>query len=106
MKPEQIILGLFLGLCSIEDLHSRKMHTVLLLAGSIAGVLCHLIFRQRSIWEVLGGLAVGVGVLLLSRLTDGRIGDGDGLLLMATGTFLGFVRNLALLWGAVLLVNP
>jgi leader peptidase (prepilin peptidase)/N-methyltransferase len=43
--------------------------------------------------ERLGGLALGLGVILLSKATGGKIGLGDGILLCVTGLGLGFWTN-------------
>ncbi len=105
MDPQALCLAGWLVLCSLEDLRFCRMHTALLLAGSILGILCHLLFQRVTLWEMLGGFAIGLGVLATSRCAKDVIGDGDALLLMATGSFLGLKNNLLLLWGSLLLVS-
>ncbi len=97
-----ICLILWLCLCSAEDLRLQQMHTPLLLFGSIMGVLFHLLFHHLELTDLLCGLLTGLALFLLCRVGKGVIGEGDALLFMATGTFLGWKGNLMLLWGALL----
>ena len=58
----------------------------------------HLLFQNQSIYEMLAGMLPGVGILLLSRLTKGKIGMGDGIVFMLTGLYLGFGKNMMLMF--------
>ena len=53
--------------------------------------------------EKLGGMAVGLVLLIISKLTQGQIGEGDGVTFLITGFSLGFERNSLLLLEALLL---
>jgi len=46
--------------------------------------------------ERLLGVISGLGVVLLSKITGGKIGLGDGLVLAVTGMGLGFWGNIEL----------
>jgi leader peptidase (prepilin peptidase)/N-methyltransferase len=48
-------------------------------------------------------VAIGVSVLIISLVTKGKIGSGDGVVLMITGMCLGFFDNLFLLLTAAFL---
>ena len=41
--------------------------------------------------------------MLLSFITNGAVGEGDGLVLIVTGIYLGFVMNLRLIFFALFL---
>ena len=44
-------------------------------------------------------------LLMLSKMTEGAVGPGDGMLFFITGIYLGFWKNVMLLWGSLLLCS-
>ena len=96
------LLGI-LGFLSIEDIRRRSVRIVWLALAAIAGLLLHMHFERISIWNVLGGIGIGLVMYGISVLSHERIGKGDALILAVTGIFLGFWDNLILLWIAALL---
>jgi leader peptidase (prepilin peptidase)/N-methyltransferase len=52
---------------------------------------------------VFEGAAVGVAVMLLSMVTKGSIGMGDGIILLCTGAVAGFEKNMELFFSALIL---
>lgn len=54
-------------------------------------------------WEVLGGVAVGLLMLLAAFLTKEAVGCGDGLLVCVTGLYLGLWENLGLVFSGTFL---
>lgn len=98
------LLGL-LGICSFEDVRRRQIRCAVVMGFGILGVVFHLIFDRITIANLLGGMAVGAVLLLISRFTGERIGKGDGALLLVTGIYLGFEGNLILLWGSVTMMG-
>lgn len=111
MIQSYVLLGT-LGVHSMEDVRDRKITVTVTLFSGILGLLLHLFFPQRSIFEMLAGVLSGAGIVLLGRLTGGKIGMGDGIVLMLTGLYLGAADNLLLmcisfllagLWGMFLL---
>lgn len=105
MAAESICLVTLLGTCACEDILWKRIHVFVILAGAICGVLLHIAYRRLDIVDVIGGFAVGGGMLLVSIFSRGRIGLADALLLMTTGIYLGFIRNLELLWLASVLTG-
>lgn len=102
MIVKYTLLGM-LGICTIEDICKQRVHSMLVLLFGIVGVTVHLLQRQISIYSLLAGAAIGILVMLLSRASKGMIGDGDGLVLMVTGIYLGGVQNMRLLCGGLFL---
>lgn len=92
-----------LTLCSAEDIKKKqiRLHPVLLFG--ILGIILHMLFRMQSIENMLLGMSVGVTLLVLSKLTGGRIGAGDAVLLIVTGIYLGFEQNMQLFFSGLLL---
>lgn len=91
-----IVLGL-LGLCSLEDVKHRQLTIIYILMFGIGGVILHLLVPVCSIYSILCGMLLGIFMLLISAVTQGSIGMGDGILLMVTGVYLGGYENLRLL---------
>lgn len=96
MIETYILLGT-LGVHSIEDIRQRQITITITLFSGILGVLLHLIFQNKSIYEMLAGMLPGVFLLTVSLLTSGGIGLGDGMVFMLTGLYLGLAENLFLI---------
>lgn len=97
MVQSYVLLGT-LGVHSLEDIREQKITVTVTLFSGILGVLLHLLFQNRSIYEMLLGVIPGIGVLALSCLAKGQIGIGDGMIFMLTGLYLGFWDNLLLMF--------
>lgn len=93
---QALLLGM-LGLYAVEDIRKRTVTVRYLILFGAVGMGLHLYWRETSLPGILLGIAVGMGMLLLSFLTGGSIGRGDGALLMVTGIFLGGASNVELL---------
>lgn len=59
----------------------------------------------KVLWQIFWGMLIGGILLMIALVSRESIGIGDGLLFIATGTFLNFTQNLALLFGALLLIG-
>lgn len=95
------VLIILLVICSIEDIRKKVVHFPIVFSFSIVGLLLQYFQKNQSIWSILGGIGIGVFVVFLSYITQGRIGKGDGFLLITTGIYLGFKNNLFLFITAV-----
>jgi len=90
-----LVLGL-LGLCSLEDIKRKELTIVYILMFGIGGIILHLFAPVCSIYSVLWGMVIGIALILVSLVTRGSVGMGDGILLMVTGVYLGGYGNLEL----------
>lgn len=97
-----MIILTMLGVHAAEDLKRRRIALPFLLIFGLAGLAVQLYCQDMSFFSVGLGLAVGIGILLLSILTGGSIGMGDGLVFCVTGVYLGGARNLELLFISLL----
>lgn len=97
-----VLLGL-LSLCSWEDIRKKKLTVIYILLFGIGGVLFHLFRPVCSIYSILWGIMLGVAMMFASWCTRGKIGLGDGILLVVTGVYLGGMGNLELLFTGLLL---
>ena len=99
---ENVIILTMLGVHAAEDLKRRRIALPCLLVFGLVGAVVQLYCRDMTFFSVGLGMAVGIGMLLLSLLTKGSIGMGDGLVFCVTGIYLGGARNLELLFTSLL----
>ncbi len=92
----KIILAVLLLVCGIQDSCKMKVSLWLIAAGALLTCICLPFCDNLSLVNRSFGCAVGVCMILLSKITHGKIGAGDGLLLCVTGLGLGFWVNLEL----------
>ncbi len=81
---------------SLEDIKNKQIHIVWIACFALEGVLCCFFLGKQPaisvIIEIMIDMVPGFLLLLLSFVTKGGIGAGDGILLMAAGIFLGTAR--------------
>ena len=99
----KLVLGALLLLCAIQDLLQKKIYLWSIGAGALAALLCLPFCTGLSLLDRVGGVILGLCIIILSILTAGKIGIGDGALLCITGFGLGFWRNLELFGSALFL---
>lgn len=104
MIQAYVLLGT-LGLHSLEDIRQKKITAGLTLLSGIAGIFLHLIFQNRSIFDMIAGMVPGVFVFAAGRMANPKIGTGDGALFMLTGLYLGLIENLRLMFVSFLLAG-
>ena len=98
-----LLPGLLLVYTSITDIKERAISGIALIGFSLAGLLCLFFGRTLSLPDSIFGALIGIVLAIVSLCTKGELGMGDALLLLVTGLFLGFERNLSLLLTALIL---
>ena len=92
------LVGVFLLWEGICDLRKKKISVKCAVVFGIIGLFLDF-FELKECWpSLLGGLLIGIVILVLSKITDEKIGYGDGYVLTVTGILLGFRWNLTLLF--------
>lgn len=90
------LIGLLLIIVAVQDIRWKKIRIwIVILCGILLGI-CIPFCPVLSVWNRIGGVFLGIGVVLLSKATGGKIGMGDGLVLVVTGMGLGFWGNIEL----------
>ena len=72
----------------------------LVIAGFLGGFFCFLMGRDLKMTGM--SVLVGAALLLLHRITQGGIGDGDGWFFVVTGLYLTATENLLLLLSGII----
>lgn len=90
------LLGLLLIIVSIQDIKLKRIRLGIVFIATIVLCICLPFCSSLSALDRIFGLFIGLGVVLLSKLTGGKIGIGDGIVLGVTGIGLGFWSNMEL----------
>lgn len=96
------IVLLFLLLCSLTDVRTKKISLRLLIGMSVAMICLRLLQQDFKIVSTAGGLFCGGIFCLISRFTGEAIGYGDSWIILLLGLYLGFEKQLTLLMIAFL----
>ena len=102
---QEAALFLVLTLLAYQDYREKKVNLFILLISGAAGTLAQAIAGQYTAGNLIAGIGVGVAVCLFSGVTRGKIGMGDGLVIVLCGIFLGFERNIMLCMAAIYLAG-
>lgn len=100
----KILVASMLGITGIIDFKTKKVNLLMIVPFFILGIICNLKYGVLSPTSIVGGMGIGVILIGIGIITGGKIGSGDGFVLIATGLFLGFYDNLFLVLTATFLV--
>ena len=103
MLQNTLMLGFF-SISAYQDYRKRKINVYFLLTGGIIGLLVHLYSMEFDIIEILFGMGIGIRILLYGFLLGGGVGLADGMILIVSGIFLGFEKNLEVFVAGLFLV--
>ena len=104
MLQNTLMLGFF-SISAYQDYRKRKINVYFLLTGGIIGLLFHLYSMEFDIIEILFGMGIGIMILLYGFLLGGGVGLADGMILIVSGIFLGFEKNLEVFIAGLFLVG-
>ena len=101
----EILLFLFLAVCSVFDGLQKKIPLVVVWLGILTAICLRLngIMGEEDVTGALLSLIPGTGFFLLSFLTREKVGYGDGWVLLMIGLFSGFSRCFMILLIGLLL---
>ena len=102
-----VIFGIYIAVLSLEDLFKKSVPVALLLAGILfipAGLLTEGA-ESISIADNILGLIPGAVLLVISFVSRGQIGIGDGGLVLMLGASLGIESVIRILTAALLLIT-
>lgn len=88
---------------SIFDIKYKSLLGWFLMIGGALAVGLAALLKPVSLWEMAGGLFLGVLLFGISLVTRGALGRGDGIFLGIIGLNLGFSTVFSIFTGALLL---
>lgn len=86
-----ILLILFLLILSIEDIRNKEISVPLLIGLLTISLITGLYVVDEKL-NILIGLIPGVIIIVLSKITKGKIGMADGIVVAGIGMCFGFVK--------------
>lgn len=89
-------LGVLLLICAIQDMKYKQISVGFIGLGLLILLICAPFTNMLYIGDRILGFMIGAIVVFISKVTKGKIGMGDGLILCTTGVGLGLWRNLEL----------
>ena len=89
---------------AVWDIRCRKAPLFLFAAAFLAGLI-YAAVTGRSVSEVFCSAVPGIALLLLSAVTEGGIGTGDGLFFLSVAGFLRPMESVLSLIAAVFLAS-
>lgn len=103
----QIVCFVILIGLSMVDIQYHKVPVNVLIAGNIFAVLYQIYQMcagKAEVWQVAGGVGVGLIFLLMSKVTREGIGYGDSWGILSLGIYMGFGQLVAVLAGTLFIL--
>ncbi len=75
--------------CTVMDVWQKKVPVAALCVLAAAAAVINLVTERVTWWEMLLGVLYGGSFLLISLLTRGAVGFGDGVMIAAAGAWTG-----------------
>ena len=88
---------------SIFDIKYKSLPGWFLMIGGVLAVGLAVLLKPVSLWQMAGGLLLGLLLLGISFVSRGALGRGDGIFLGIIGLNLGFSTVFSIFTGALLL---
>lgn len=88
--------AVYIVICTVTDMKSRQISIVVSIIFGIIGTVILLSGKGAAFTSGVFGAVTGGAVILLSKLTNGAIGMGDGTAFTVIGIYIGAVKNIEL----------
>ncbi len=102
---QSCVLLFTLSFCAWVDWKKQQVYVTVPILASILGLALHIFLQDKTVWDLILGMAAGGICLIAALCTKESIGYGDGIVFAFTGVFLGFWKNICLLYGSLLLAG-
>lgn len=104
----QIVCTIFLAVCAVQDLRSRKISVTMCGCAFFAALVLEAGEILTGRWmalSLIGGLLPGAMLLLLAFVSGGAAGTGDGICFLIAGILLGTRMTWILMMWALMLAS-
>lgn len=102
---KSIIVVVFLGYFSVEDIRKRELNGLPVMFAGLIGIFLTVTEGACRDWHVVFRFLPGLICLGLGWLTGEEIGYGDGLMLLCLGCFLSLSQLLSVCLSALTLAG-
>lgn len=99
---EQICVLSFLGMNSCLDLYKKQV-SLFLVVFYTALSIPYLVMDRQRLFLLLAGVVPGLLLLCIGKVSGGAMGQGDGLVVMVSGLYMGLWKTLEWITLALLL---
>jgi len=79
----------YLAYQTYQDIKKKSVSLKSIIVFSIVGAVINVAITNISLFDMLLGITVGLGVILIGRLMKDGIGAGDGAVLSSIGILIG-----------------
>ncbi len=86
------------GMTSFDDIRTKEVRLIEIIAFGFIGVLINLIEPMYSLSSIIGGILLGAIIYVYSIVSNEKIGKGDALIIIVASLYLGYMNTLILLW--------
>lgn len=85
------------------DIKRREIYLLITILYGLLGLVVQLSEANSLYTEILTSMIPGLFLLLTGKVSQGKVGYGDGILVLALGIWLGFFRCLMTLTAGLIL---
>ena len=101
---EWVVLIVLIG-NGIQDLRKKEIYLLPTVLAGIMGIVWQLAWRKTTVWFLLLGCVPGIFMLGVGRATQGKLGLGDGVIVLTMGIWLGMYETWFLLAAGLLMAS-
>lgn len=98
-------MAMLLVFLSYSDWKTKKVSVLPLGLTMVLSMIACIFVDSVSVWQILGGLLIGLLFLGISKLTKEAVGYGDSWLILSLGIYVGATRLLEILCVASFLAS-
>ncbi len=99
-----VVVGV-LVLCAYGDIREKKVSVYMILAGIGGTIILNILGKDISLVNALLGAALGIVLIVVSKLTKGALGTGDAMLTVMIGLSIGLFNTMLALFYALLITS-
>lgn len=92
-----IFLGVLFLIGTFFDIKFKALPKWFLTVAFLCSLILYAFVKPVPLWEMVGGIIIGGVMLVISYITKGALGFGDGLFLIIAAIHLGVEKVIAIL---------
>ena len=97
------VIVVFLIPCAITDLKSKTIPIWWTVVFGISAMIYQIFWKKQKLEAILFSMIIGVTLLVAAKISNQRIGYGDGIIFLILGLWIGFWDGISLLFFSLIL---